>query len=116
MSDPIPATVDLPIGTVITHDGLSAQKTRPSDRDPRPWTCDGVAYPDEWAAAAITAGAHIALPPGRPARRIWHLFNALALANLVLMFAADDTASRVLHAVAVVAFAVATIATRPPRP
>ncbi|PSK61300.1 hypothetical protein B0E53_06803 [Micromonospora sp. MH33] len=49
-------------------------------------------------------------------RRIWHVFNALTLANVVLMFTADDTASRVLHGVATVAFAVATIATRPPRP
>ncbi|WP_199562108.1 hypothetical protein [Micromonospora deserti] len=48
--------------------------------------------------------------------RIWHLFNALALANLVLMFTADDTTSRVLHAVGTVAFAVTAIATRPPRP
>lgn len=116
MSNPIPAAADLPIGTVITHDGLSAQKTRPSDRDPWPWTCDGVAYPDEWAAAAITNGARVTPPATRPTGRVWHVFNALALANLVLMFTADDTTSRVLHAVAVVAFAVGTIATRPPRP
>ncbi|MFG1658087.1 hypothetical protein ACGFIY_16320 [Micromonospora chersina] len=49
-------------------------------------------------------------------RHIWHVFNALTLANVVLMVAADDTASRVLHGAATVAFAVATIATRPPRP
>ncbi|MFI6331988.1 hypothetical protein ACIBBG_27225 [Micromonospora chersina] len=48
--------------------------------------------------------------------RIWHVFNTLTLANVVLMFTADNTASRVLHAVATVAFAVATMATRPPRP
>ncbi|MCX5119895.1 hypothetical protein OG992_22185 [Micromonospora sp. NBC_00362] len=48
--------------------------------------------------------------------RIWHLFNVLALANLVLMFTADDTTSRALHAVGTVAFAVTAIATRPSRP
>ncbi|MFG1941281.1 MULTISPECIES: hypothetical protein [Micromonospora] len=48
--------------------------------------------------------------------RIWHIFNALTLANVVLMFTADDTTSRVLHAVSAVAFAITTIATRPPRP
>ncbi|MEU8420412.1 hypothetical protein AB0C15_06010 [Micromonospora sp. NPDC048835] len=116
MSEPFPAPADLPIGTVITNGGLIAQKTGPSDRDPWPWTCDAVVYSDEWAATVITNGAHVTLPPPRRPRRIWHLFNALTLVNLVLMFTADDTASRVLHAVAVVAFAVATLATRPPRP
>ncbi|MEV6811814.1 hypothetical protein [Micromonospora sp. NPDC051296] len=48
-------------------------------------------------------------------RRIWHVFNALTLVNVVLMFTAEDTASRVLHAVAVVSFALAAIATRPAR-
>ena len=48
--------------------------------------------------------------------RIWHVFNALALANVVLVLTADDTTSRVLHAVSAVAFAITTIATRPPRP
>ncbi|MGI5523584.1 hypothetical protein ACQEUX_22010 [Micromonospora sp. CA-259024] len=115
MSNHTPEPADLPIGTVITHEGRSARKTGPSDRDPWPWTCDGVAYSDEWAAAALDDGARVTPPATRPTGWIWHVFNALALANLVLMFTADDTASRVLHAVAVVAFAVTAIATRPPR-
>ncbi|MFD6752695.1 hypothetical protein [Micromonospora gifhornensis] len=57
------------------------------------------------------------LPPARRTTgRVWHLFNLLALANLVLMVTADDTAGRVLHAIGTVAFAVAAMATRPPRP
>lgn len=60
--------------------------------------------------------ARITPPTTRTAGRVWHVFNILALANLVLMFTADDTTSRVLHAVGAVAFALVTIATRPPRP
>lgn len=47
--------------------------------------------------------------------RFWHVFTAAALADLVLMVAADDTASRALHAIATVAFTVAALATRPTR-
>ncbi|WP_188116153.1 hypothetical protein [Salinispora cortesiana] len=46
--------------------------------------------------------------------RSWHVFTAAALANVVLMVAAD-TASRVLHAVSAIAFTVAALATRSPR-
>ncbi|WP_307816921.1 hypothetical protein [Micromonospora fiedleri] len=57
------------------------------------------------------------LPPTRRTTgRVWHLFNLLALANLVLLFTADDTAARVLHAIGTAAFAVAAMAARPPRP
>ena len=38
------------------------------------------------------------------------------LLNTVLAFTADTTAGRWLHAISAASFAVATIATRPPRP
>lgn len=47
--------------------------------------------------------------------RSWHVFTAAALANVALMVAADDMASRMLHAVSTVAFTVAALAARPRR-
>ncbi|MCL7459897.1 hypothetical protein M8I35_22230 [Micromonospora sp. MSM11] len=61
-----PDPADLPVGTVLTYNGMTARKTGPSDRDPWPWTCNGVAYTDDWAAAAIGSGARVTLPPPRP--------------------------------------------------
>ncbi|NIL59171.1 hypothetical protein [Salinispora arenicola] len=43
--------------------------------------------------------------------RSWRIFTAAALANVVLMVAADDMARRMLHAVSTVAFTVAALAT-----
>ncbi|MGC5329791.1 hypothetical protein [Micromonospora sp. DT62] len=43
----------MPVGTVIERAGVTARKTRRSDRDPWPWFSDGVAYSDEWAARLL---------------------------------------------------------------
>ncbi len=47
---------DLPIGTVIELNGVTAEKEHDSFYHPWPWTYDGLAMTDEWARGLLSDG------------------------------------------------------------